>query len=374
MNHIERLTHELCPDGVQYRKLGEVVSVVTAPKKLPRKDYKDTGRFPVIDQGKEPITAYTDDEAALVPDGCYVLFGDHTREVKRVQQRFAQGADGLKILRASDGLNEHFLYHCMKALHIPSRGYNRHWTVVAELAIPVPPLPIQEAIVEILDKFTELEAALEDELEARKLQYSYYRDKLLTFPDGTPRLPLEEVAFYPKAKTSDQEAKYVGVENLKKDRQGIEGYGSVPAGYDAIAFTIDDILIGNIRPYLKKIWQADCDGGTNGDVVLIRIKEGCKADLLPRFLYHVLSSDDFFAYDNAKARGAKMPRGDKNAIMRYAIPLPPLDEQRRIAGILDKFEALTTSLQEGIPAEIEARRQQYRYYRDKLLAFGRKGE
>lgn len=145
-----------------------------------------------------------------------------------------------------------------------------------------------------------------------------------------------------------------------------------PKNFTAIGFTNNDLLIGNIRPYLKKIWFADCEGGTNGDIALIRIREASREDILPRYLFHVLSSDHFFNYDNSKAKGAKMPRGDKSAIMKYSFPLPPIAEQRRIAAILDKFETLTNSLQDGLPAEIAARRQQYEYYRDKLLTFPRK--
>ena len=90
---------------------------------------------------------------------------------------------------------------------------------------------------------------------------------------------------------------------------------------------------------------------------------------MPKYLYYILASDAFFDYDNSHAKGGKMPRGDKNAILAYNVPVPPLEEQARIVSILDRFEALTTDLQSGLPAEIEARRQQYEYYRNKLLTF-----
>ena len=90
---------------------------------------------------------------------------------------------------------------------------------------------------------------------------------------------------------------------------------------------------------------------------------------MPEFLYQLLASDVFFAYNMQNAKGAKMPRGSKEAILKYRIPLPPTEKQARIVAILDKFDALVNDLGSGLPAEIKARRQQYEYYRDRLLSF-----
>jgi type I restriction enzyme S subunit len=114
---------------------------------------------------------------------------------------------------------------------------------------------------------------------------------------------------------------YIGVENLLQNRQGRTLSSSVPKTGSFIGYRVNDILIGNIRPYLKKIWLADIDGGTNGDVLAICINEGEK--IAPKFLYYVLSSDLFFAYDTKHSKGGKMPRGDKNAVLKYPIPIPP---------------------------------------------------
>jgi type I restriction enzyme S subunit len=117
----------------------------------------------------------------------------------------------------------------------------------------------------------------------------------------------------------------------------------------------NDILIGNIRPYLKKIWQSDCVGGTNGDVLVVRCTD---SSINPRFLYQVLADDKFFDYNMQHVKGAKMPRGNKEEILKYEIPVPSPEEQARIVAILDKFDALTNSLTEGLPREIELRQQQ----------------
>lgn len=162
---------------------------------------------------------------------------------------------------------------------------------------------------------------------------------------------------------------YVGVDNILQNRAGKAHSSYVPQTGKFTEYKAGDILIGNIRPYLKKIWHADRQGGTNGDVLVVRIKAEEKRSISSRYLYQILADDKFFDYDMRHAKGAKMPRGDKTAIMQYQVAIPPLDEQERIVAILDKFDALVNDLSQGLPAEIAARRQQYEHYRDRLLTF-----
>ena len=102
----------------------------------------------------------------------------------------------------------------------------------------------------------------------------------------------------------------------------------------------------------------------------IRIKKDSPIEVVPRYLYHVLASDEFFNYDNGHTKGAKMPRGDKDAVMRFQMSVPNMDKQQRIASTLDRFDALYNDITEGLPAEIEARKEQYEYYRNRLMAMG----
>jgi type I restriction enzyme S subunit len=181
---------------------------------------------------------------------------------------------------------------------------------------------------------------------------------------------LGEVAIYSETRIEASRlnsANYVGVDNLLPDKMGKTLSSHVPTSGKFTRFDAGDILIGNIRPYLKKIWRAAVTGGTNGDVLVIRIKNN--KNIMPNYLYYLLSSDEFFHYDMQYAKGAKMPRGNKQAILKYPIPIPPLKEQERIVSILDRFDALTTDITSGLPAEITARQKQYEYYRDKLLQF-----
>ncbi len=188
-------------------------------------------------------------------------------------------------------------------------------------------------------------------------------------PSGVEYKKLGEVTKYSDTRINNSEIKpfsYVGVENLLQQKKGVEFSFKIPEGKNSIEYLKDDILIGNIRPYLRKIWKATKNGGTNGDVLVIRILTGYQNKLNAEYLYYLLSSEDFFIYDNQHAKGAKMPRGSKDDIMLYEIPVPPLQVQNEIVRILDKF----TSLEAELEAELEARRKQYEYYRDSLLTFG----
>jgi type I restriction enzyme S subunit len=129
---------------------------------------------------------------------------------------------------------------------------------------------------------------------------------------------------------------YVSTENLIPEKGGVVNSSYVPLSGRANSYSTNDVLISNIRPYFKKIWLADKDGGCSNDVLVFRAKLG----LEPVYLYYQLSKDAFFDYMVAGSNGTKMPRGNKTSIMEYLIPLPPLPTQRKIAGILSAYDDL----------------------------------
>lgn len=187
-------------------------------------------------------------------------------------------------------------------------------------------------------------------------------------PDGVEYKKLGEVAEYAKGRipaTDVDENTYVGVDNLLQNCRGVKESTNVPAEGTVIQFLKNDILIGNIRPYLKKAWLADRDGGTNGDVLAIRVKD--ENEISPDFLYVVLSSDVFFEYDMLHAKGAKMPRGDKNAVMEYELPVPPLPVQDEIVRILDEYTDLEAELEAKLSEEIELKQKQYMFLTSELI-------
>lgn len=374
MSKIEDLIRQYCPNGCEWKRLGDLirlnlVNVVTPSFKIKRNDYLNEGMVSIISQEAEYISGYWNVNDNRIVDDKYVCFGDHSEHLKYIDFPFVQGADGLKIMKCvSNTLNTKYLYYSLCNEYVRQNDYARHFSKLRETSIPVPPLPIQKEIVRILDKFTELEKELEKELEMRKKQYEWYRDELLTFGDDVERKKLGEVAPFSVERIDVLELddeNYVGVDNLLQDKHGKIVSTHIPVNGKCTKYNIGDILIGNIRPYLRKIWFADRCGGTNGDVLVFH--NNLKDKVYDRYLYHILASEMFFLFDINNSKGAKMPRGDKKAILEYPIPVPSLQEQQRIVEILDTFDMLTTDLTKGLPAEIKMRRMQYEYYRDYLF-------
>ncbi len=184
--------------------------------------------------------------------------------------------------------------------------------------------------------------------------------------------PLGKITEYSKERTSADEldsSTYVGVDNLLQNRAGRIDSNYVPASGNLTRFQIGDILIGNIRPYLRKIWLSDRIGGTNGDVLVVHPTDEV---ISSRYLFQVLTDERFFEYNIQHSKGAKMPRGSKPEILRFLVPIPCPDEpekslaiQREIVRILDSFTELIAEL----TAELELRKKQYNHYRDQLLTF-----
>ena len=400
MSKLEKLIQQYCPDGVEWKTLYSITKQFSGMTGVSNKwaeegncvfiDYNNVYNHTSVDttalknatvkslkqntlrKGDILFTSAseTPDECALssviekdLPDG--VFLDDHLFGLRLLDEYSSVISPSyLKYAFRS----EQFRFQIRKVV----RGATRHYVSKVDfmkLEIPVPPLPVQEEIVRVLDAFTELQA----ELQKRKQQYNFYRDNLLSFEGRTnvQWMKLGDVAYYVKNRITSSSittSNYVSVENLLQDKQGKTIASNVPAGC-LIHYEPGDVLIGNIRPYLKKIWLANGDGGTNGDVLTIRADRNF---LSPEFLYQCLASDDFFQYDMNHAKGAKMPRGSKEDVMNYKIPITSLSEQQKIVSILDRFDTLTNDLTSGLPAEMEKRRQQYEFYRDKLLTFKRK--
>lgn len=196
-------------------------------------------------------------------------------------------------------------------------------------------------------------------------------------PNGVRHGAVSEVAGYSSARVAASEldkSTFVGVDNLVANKGGRIDATYLPNTSRLTSYQVGDVLIGNIRPYLKKVWLATNSGGCSGDVLAIRIKAGEIQGLLPKFLYYLLSSDDFFAFNMKTAKGAKMPRGDKNAILNYRIPVPPREVQQEIVRILDQFKELEADSSASLEAELEARRRQYHHYRAEVVRESQKND
>ncbi|MFT0767897.1 restriction endonuclease subunit S [Proteus mirabilis] len=379
-------------DGVEveWRALRDVVKTITAPAKLKRESYREAGQTPIIDQGEKFITGYTDEDVKALPLGEYVIFGDHSEHIKYVDFSFIQGADGLKILKSISD-NPKYVYYSFLNFYQKELNYKRHWARASETLIPIPcpdnpekSLAIQSEIVRILDKFTALTAELTAELNMRKKQYNYYRDKLLSFEEGdfewmtlgdvtkkwysggTPTAGKPE--FYeggniPWLRTQEVKFSDVSETEVFITPAALENSSAKWIPENCVIIAISGATAG--RTAINKIPLT-----TNQHCGCLEIDD---KKALYRYVFHWVS----FNYENIKALG-QGARGDLNStiIKNFRLPVPyandpekSLAEQARIVAILDKFDTLTTSLQEGLPREIELRQKQYEYYRDLLLNF-----
>ena len=217
---------------------------------------------------------------------------------------------------------------------------------------PIPPLPVQEKIVEILDKFTELEAKLGTELVLRQKQYEYYRNKLLTFGEEVEWKRLGEVA------------KIFSGKNKEWSENGIYPiYGSTGIiGHTGhCEYTTEQLLVARVGANAGYVHIANGEYAVSDNTLIVQNSD-C---LLLKFLYFILVNREL----NKLSKGGAQPLITGGQLKEVLIPLPSLTEQARIVSLLDKFDTLANSLTEGVPREIALRHKQYEYYRDALLTF-----
>ena len=146
---------------------------------------------------------------------------------------------------------------------------------------------------------------------------------------------------------------YISTENMLPNKGGVTEASSLPTVQLTQEYKKGDILVSNIRPYFKKIWQAKCDGGCSSDVLVFQGNLNIDGD----FLYYILANDDFFAYSMATSKGTKMPRGDKTSIMQYEVPIFDIDTQRKIASVLrslDEKIELNSTINNNLEEQISA--------------------
>lgn len=402
-NYIDRLVAELCPDGVEYRPLSDVVEKNYGggtPSKAKEEYWGGDIPWASVGDLSNDLMEIFDTRSKITPAG---VSGSSTNVVPAgaviVAIKIAPGKmkiagvdlainQDIRGLVLNDLMNARFLTYYFRTLMFAGHG-----TIVKSITnkrlmdteVPVPPLEIQEAIVEILDKFTNLEAELEAELEARTLQYEYYRDLLL-------------------ASFSEPAVKFYSIEELFTTRNGYTPSKSNSSYWENGTvpwFRMEDIREngGVLSEALQSVHESALKKGgmfpagsiivatsaTIGEHALINVdflcnqrftvltpKEEFKSLLLPKFLYYYSFVLDRWCLSNTTQ--SSFASVDMKRFKKFEFPLPSLEEQQRIVDILDRFDALTSSLSEGLPAELTARRSQYEYYRDQLLSFPRKGE
>ena len=386
MNYIDRLVAELCPDGVDFYTIDELITLDFGTRITKSKDAGTI--YPVYGGG-----------------GASFRTDNYNREDKYVVSRFAMSEKCVRYVSGKFWMLDSGFTYSVKDESLLSYKYISYWLLNAQqeiyacssqsaqrnlktaefkrFEVPVPPLEIQEAIVEILDKFTNLEAELEAELEARTLQYEYYRDSLFEALD-CPRVPLGSFARLvrgsgmPKTDFSESGvgAIHYGQIYTKFGTATAEVIAHVPEDKAKKLAVVNpgDVIVANTSENLEDVckavaWVGDSDIVTGGHATVIKAPEQNA-----KFISYYMATGRFNKDKRRHAFGTKVIDVAPKNLAKIEFPVPPLEEQQRIVDILDRFDSLTTSLSEGLPAELAARRSQYEYYRDQLLTFPRKGD
>ncbi|GAA9808046.1 restriction endonuclease subunit S [Helicobacter pylori] len=420
MHKIECLLQTLAPKGVEFRKLGEVCDFQNGFA-FQRKNFRNTG-LPII------RISNIQNDRLLLDEVIYFSLNDY-KGTNFEPFKITKGDILIAMSGATTGkigiltfdttlylnqrvgkfkpnimkLNNKFLYYFLLTkinfLYSLARGGTQpnlsSNQILQQITIPIPPLEIQQEIVKILDAFTELNTELNTELKARKKQYQYYQNMLLDFNDihSSHQDAKEKLAqkTYPKnLKTLLQTLAPKGVEFRKlgevcestnkktlkiSEVSEVKNKGMYPvinSGRDLYGYYHDfnndgeNITIASRGEYAGFINYFNEKFFAGGLCYPYKVKD--TNELLTKFLYFYLKTNEIQIMENLVSRGS-IPALNKADIETLTIPIPPLEIQQEIVKILDQFSILTTDLLAGIPAEIEARKKQYEYYREKLLSF-----
>ena len=380
-------------EAVEYETLGKLLKP-TRKRALKKTELLEDGRYPVVNSGKDLYGHY--DEYNNGPDTLVVSSHGAPGFTQYMTEPFWAGALCYPYtVRNGDTLLPKFAYYCLKreegfiAEKLVKKGGVPYLdrTRLESVRIPVPPIEVQREIVRVLDSFTELEAELEAELEGRKLQYAHYRDRLLS------RESLEAMD------GKCVETKRLGDVGTFTRGSGIQKKDFVDEGMPCIhygqVYTYYGLSTDETKSLISPEFYKSRKKASYGDLVIATTSENeedvCKCvawlgntpcavsgdayiyahELDPKYVAYFFSSEQFQNQKTRYITGTKVLRVSGDSMAKIQIPVPSLTTQQKVVDILDRFDALTTSLTDGLPAEIEARRAQYGYYRDKLLNFKR---
>ena len=383
MSNILEMIDNLCPDGVPYIELDTIAEIGTGSSD--RKDATEDGKYPFYVRSREVFrnNKYEYDETAIVIPG----EGGIGEIFHFVTGKYALHQRAYRIHVIDDRLDSKYLYYFMfsqfknfimkKAVSATVTSIRK--PMIQHFPVAVPPLEVQREIVRVLDAFTLLIAELTAELIARKKQYKYYRDELLKPKENIPMVTLKDIS------TSIYRGSGIKRDQVTEDGIPCVRYGEIYTTYNTwfdecvshtkeeyvpnpkyfehgdILFAITGESVEDIAKSIAYIGHDKCLAG--GDIVVMKHEQN------PRYLAHVLNTTMAREQKSKGKVKSKVVHSNVSSIEQIRIPLPSLEVQKRYADVLDNFEQICNSLNIGLPAEIETRKKQYEYYRDKLLSF-----
>ena len=375
MRYIEKLLQGV---EVEWKKLGEICSIKTG-KGITKKDAATNGRYPIISGGKTPM-GYIDIFNRQANTVTVSRVGANAGFVSYITECFYLNDKCFSAVpKESCPVIGRFLYYALKsqeerlsALQSEGGVPTINTRKLGSILVPIPPLHVQQEIVRILDKFTELEteleAKLETELELRKQQYERYRDQLLAPDKGLAETEVKWKKLGEIAKNLDSMRKPITSGLRRKGMIPYYGASGIVDYIEGYIFDGDFLLVSEDGANLLVrntpiAFSVSGKSWVNNHAHVLQFNTYAAR----KFVEYYLNNMDLTPYIS----GAAQPKLNKKNLNRILIPQPPLHVQQRIVSLLDKFHTLTTSISEGLPREIELRKQQYAYYRDQLLSFER---
>ena len=385
MSHLSYMEKLLEGVEVKWTVLGDedFVEIANNARRPVKASLRTLGIIPYY--GANNIQDYVE---GCTHDGEFVLIAeDGSANIENYSIQYATGKfwanNHVHVVCGKSELSTRYLYHYLRIVNfIPylTGGGRAKLTKgkMLEISIPIPPLAIQAEIVRILDAFSAHTAELTAELTARKNQYNYYRNQLLSFEEGkiewktlgdlcvigdglhgTPKYDDNGEYFFINGNNLDNGNIEFNDKTKKVNNSMFKKHG--------IIFTVENTVFLSINGTIGSVSFYNNEKIVLGkSVAFFNIKS---SELYSRYLFYFLQTDFSKKYFEAQKTGSTIKNLGLKALRLFEIPLPPLAEQARIVAILDKFDALTNSITEGLPREIELRQQQYEYYRDLLLSF-----
>ncbi|MDO4731869.1 MAG: restriction endonuclease subunit S, partial [Clostridia bacterium] len=383
MSRLDELIKELCPNGVEYKSLSECCEVLDNKRKPVTKAAREAGKYPYY--GANGIQDYVSD---YIFDGTFILVGEDGSVVTENGNPVVNWAEGkiwvnnhAHIISETEGVLLRYLYHFLQTINVKPLIHGNIPKLTGgdfrALQIPVPPLEVQDEIVKILDNFTELTA----ELTARKQQYEYYRDNLLTFKkNDIETLTIGQLATLVTKQTgfdysssikpslkiekSDNTIPYLQTKNFSGIQfdyntdyyvpmEIVEKFPKITLDEKCVLFSIVGASIGNIG-----LFPGTTKCFLGGAICVVKFKENVNID----YVYHYMSSYHGQKMIAHKTKGAGQATVTVDDIRNMQIPLPSSEVQEKLVKVLDNFDAICSDLKIGLPAEIEARKKQYEFY------------
>lgn len=386
MSRVSELLERLCPEGVAYMTLGELLDYAQPGKYLVSTTaYDDSYPTPVLTAGKTFILGYTNEEDGIYPASSerpVVIFDDFTTASKWVDFPFKAKSSAMKMLTPKPGVtfDFRFVYFAMQTITYRPQDHARHWIgTYSAFRIPVPPIEVQQEIVQLLDSYaaleTELQSTLALEAETRRVQLAHYRSAVL----GLEQLssddadPLAEVVDFVNGKPHERLVSPDGTVALLTARF-ISTAGKsarwvhpedvlTPARSGDIAMVMSDLPNGRA---LARCFYVEEDGlyAANQRVCLLRVRDASAMNA--RYLYHFLDRNpQLLAFDN----GQDQTHLKKGQILGIHVPAVSVDDQLLAVSTLDRLDAGTRELIAALQVEQDARHKQYEHYRHQLLTF-----